>query len=80
MIRTKHGTKIEIIALAESFYCDGKETPRVVTENIDEHSVTYGAIQTMNVEYLEPKDEAQRVIEGLRGKKSGQLSFDLERE
>ena len=80
MIRTKHGTKIEIIALAESFYCDGKETLRVVTENIDEYSVTYGAIQTMNIEYLEPKDEAQRVIEGLRGKKSGQLSFDLERE
>ena len=80
MIRTKYGTKVEIIALAEPFRCDGKETPRVIVENIDEHSITYGAIQVSNVEYLEPKDEVQRVIERLRGKKSGQLSFDLERE
>ena len=65
-IRTLWGTRVDIIALAEPFRCDGKETERVVTENIDERSVTYGQEVIINVEYLTPEGEVRRAMEGLK--------------
>jgi hypothetical protein len=51
-IKTKRGTEIAITEILEPFRCDGKEIQRVLTENVDEKSVTYGLTRDMNLEDL----------------------------
>ena len=72
-IKTRYGTEIAIIEILEPFRCDGKEIQRVLTENIDERSITYGLVRDMNVEDLieTASGEIEREIKKLkRGKES----------
>lgn len=66
MIVTKFGTLIEIIGTYIPFKCSGKVYPRVVTENIDERSVTYGQVEIMLVENLREKREGE-IREAMEG-------------
>ena len=68
MITTRYGTKIQIIKVLPSFKSNGREFQRVLTENIDERSVTWGLQRDMNVEDLveTSSGEIQREIEKVK--------------
>lgn len=66
MIRTKAGTAVEVIEVLPDFVSDGKRLRRVMIENIDEKSVTWGMVTEANLDDLVPKGGAEKEYEGLK--------------
>jgi len=61
MIKTKHGSKVEIISKLPDWKSNGKTYERVEIEFIET-----GYINDILVENLIPQDEVRKVLEGLR--------------
>lgn len=62
-IRTKAGTAVEILEVLPDFVSNGKRIRRVMIENIDEKSITWGLVTEANLDDLIPKKEAEREYE-----------------
>lgn len=66
MIKTLWGTKVRILAILPDFISDGKRLKRILVENIDQKSKTWGLKREINIENLIPQDKVEREIERLK--------------